>query len=206
MSPTWGVAGHPAQDIPVPGGQFPRAGMSGSIPPVLDPMFQQQRLNLGLPPSSTYSLQSFIQQQQQQRQQQQQQQQQLYMHHSLPQMHPPMAGRPNYPGHALGPSFADIGPYGPAATSPGYPNMASTSPLGQMPEFNANPGAGLAYGAYPGMRPMFPSFSGAQPGQDAAWNAGLMSRPSAQNASLREQRQQQQQQQTQVLHPKHVPC
>lgn len=192
----------------MPGSQFPQAGMSGSLPFVLDPLFQQQRLNLGLPPSSTYSLQSFIQQQQQRQQQQQQQQrqqqqqqQQLYMHHSLPQMHPPMAGRPLYSGHGLAPSFADAGPYAPAGASLGHPHMSSASPVGQMPEFNANPGAGLGYGGYPGMRPLFPSFTGAPPGQDVAWNASMMPRPNAPGAAPREQRQQQQYH-TQVPHYK----
>ncbi|KAK9816296.1 hypothetical protein WJX74_000868 [Apatococcus lobatus] len=182
-------AGHTGQDIPMPGptSHIPRAGLPGILPPlpVLDPFFQQQRLNLGLPPLSTYSLQNLTPQQQQQ--------QQLYMQ-SLPQMHlshPPTAGLPMHRRHPLAPSFPEVGPYRAAGMNLGYPHMPSSSPVGQLPEFNANPGPGLGYGGYPGMRAMFPSFSGVPPGQEVAWNTN-MALPSAPSPFLRDQQQQQQ--------------
>ena len=189
-----------AQEVPNLGGPAPLEGMARTNPPVLDPMFQQRRLSLENSPSSSYSLQNFI------AQQQQQQQQQMYMQHNLtnvpqfPMPQPVSAGMP-LRGHPLAPGPPAGGPFPPAVMSFGYSSLRTGS-AGSMPEFNANPGAGLPYGGYPTMRQPYTPFAGSLTGHEPAWGQGE-SMTQLQRTMSQDYHQQQQQvhhQQQQKVH------
>ena len=158
-------------------------------PSALDPYFQAQGLTLGLPPSSTYSLQNYIAQQQHQ--------QQLYLQHSLPQLQGAQrsgAGL-HLRGHPLNPALPPLGSYGGPGMSLGYPHMHS-SPAGHMPEFNADPMGGLTRPAEHLAPPTAPpSFlgTGGFAGQEAAWRMGQQQQTTTS--------QEHQQRQQQVLPP-----
>ena len=183
------ATGEPAQEQETAnaGGQVPSEGRPGANQPSLDPFFQQRRPSLDNSPSSSYSLQNFI------AQQQQQQQQQIYMQQNAPPFS--MAQRPSagvtLRGHSLAPSVAPTGPFSPAAMSFGYSSLRPAS-AGSMPEFNANPGAGLPYAGLPIMRHPYTPYSGTLTGHEPAWTQGE-SMPQLQRTMSQDYHQQQQQ-------------